>query len=403
MHIVYISREYPPTLRGGGIATYVQNVAVALVAAGHRVTVICAADDTSSASDEQEGNLRIIRLPGGDFVIPSVEKPYPWRKLRGLTRFHSYRRRIRETLQSIGDADIAEVAEFGAESLALEGVGLPIIIRLHTPTLLDRATCGLRRPGVWQLHEWFCGKMEKKLIQQSLALSSCSRSLAAWVQKHFKIQSGRITTIPNPINTIEWQSDIPEPRLPLSVLFVGTITREKGVATLVEACRILRQNGYPVVLTLAGKMGSYGHKLARYFQNESDWCSFAGNVPRNELPALYASHEVVCLPSLWDNMPMTCLEAMASGAIVVGSNSGGMAEIICHGINGFLCTPGDAQLWARAIALVLKMSPHEKNRIRSAARHCVTTHFSTHAITRKLLSLYEKTISLYHASHRTLG
>lgn len=403
MHIVYISREYPPTLRGGGIATYVQNVAVALVEAGHRVTVICAADDTSKASDEQEGNLRIIRLPGGDFVVPSVEKAYPWRKLRGLTRFHSYRRRIRETLQSINDADIAEVAEYGAESLALEGVNMPIIIRLHTPTLLDRATCGLRRPKVWQLHEWFCGKMEKKLIQQSPALSSCSRSLAAWVQKHFKIQAGRITTIPNPINTIEWQNDTREPRLPLSVLFVGTITREKGVDTLVAACKMLRQNGFPVVLTLAGKMGSYGHKLARYFQNESDWCSFAGNVPRNELPALYASHEVVCLPSLWDNMPMTCLEAMASGAIVVGSSSGGMSEVLRHGINGFLCTPGDVQLWARAIAHVLMMSMHEKNRVRSAARHCVTTHFSTHAITQQLLSLYEKTISLYNASHSTLG
>lgn len=46
MHICFICREYPPSLRGGGIASYIKEIAQGLYQAGHQVTVICASDDT---------------------------------------------------------------------------------------------------------------------------------------------------------------------------------------------------------------------------------------------------------------------------------------------------------------------------------------------------------------------
>lgn len=46
MHICFVCREYPPSLRGGGIASYIKEVAHGLNALGHRVTVVCASDDT---------------------------------------------------------------------------------------------------------------------------------------------------------------------------------------------------------------------------------------------------------------------------------------------------------------------------------------------------------------------
>ena len=73
MHIVYVTREYPPSKRGGGIATYVKEIAEQMVLAGHQVTVIAASDDTRTQSDEMDNGIRIIRLRGGDFVIKGVE------------------------------------------------------------------------------------------------------------------------------------------------------------------------------------------------------------------------------------------------------------------------------------------------------------------------------------------
>lgn len=55
MHICFVCREYPPSLRGGGIASYIKEVAHGLHDAGHRVTVIAASDDTRLSSDEDDG------------------------------------------------------------------------------------------------------------------------------------------------------------------------------------------------------------------------------------------------------------------------------------------------------------------------------------------------------------
>ena len=73
MHICFVCREYPPSLRGGGIASYQKEMAYGLVTLGHKVTVICASDNTRLESTIKEGNLTIIRLKGGDFIISAVE------------------------------------------------------------------------------------------------------------------------------------------------------------------------------------------------------------------------------------------------------------------------------------------------------------------------------------------
>ena len=65
MHICFVCREYPPSLRGGGIASYIKEVAHGLHDAGHRVTVIAASDDTRLSSDEDDEGVRVIRLSGG--------------------------------------------------------------------------------------------------------------------------------------------------------------------------------------------------------------------------------------------------------------------------------------------------------------------------------------------------
>ena len=90
MHICFVCREYPPSLRGGGIASYIKDMSHGLHDAGHRVTVIAASDNTNLASDEDDDGVRVIRLSGGDFFIPEAEKGSKIKKLRTLTRFYSY-------------------------------------------------------------------------------------------------------------------------------------------------------------------------------------------------------------------------------------------------------------------------------------------------------------------------
>ena len=115
MHICFVCREYPPSLRGGGIASYIKEISHGLHEAGHEVTVICASDDTRKEEQYDDDGVHVIRLKGGDFVIPQVEHVTLLKKFRTFYRFFSYRRRIAETIRQLKDVDIIEVPEYGAE------------------------------------------------------------------------------------------------------------------------------------------------------------------------------------------------------------------------------------------------------------------------------------------------
>lgn len=65
MHICFVCREYPPSQRGGGIASYIKEVAHGLHVAGHQITVICASDDTCQESTYDDEGVYVIRLRGG--------------------------------------------------------------------------------------------------------------------------------------------------------------------------------------------------------------------------------------------------------------------------------------------------------------------------------------------------
>ena len=177
MHIVYVCREYPPTLRGGGIATYIRLIAQGLVERGNKVTVICASDDTRTSSDYRDKGVRVIRLSGGDFILPSVESTSLLKKFRFIYRFDSYRKKIREAILELDDIDIIEVADFGAESYFLKGINAPVVVRLHTPSLFDRTTLGKKKyQGKDKLFQ-FIGEREKYILKHADFLSSCSESL----------------------------------------------------------------------------------------------------------------------------------------------------------------------------------------------------------------------------------
>ena len=98
-------------------------------------------------------------------------------------------------------------------------------------------------------------------------------------------------------------------------------------------------------------------------------------------------------------MPMTCIEGMMSGGLVLGSNSGGMAEVITEGINGFLVHPKDSMALAQAIANILSLNEKKKLEIRKAAKEEAVSSYSTEVIVGKLLSYYQWVIDDYRMSH----
>ena len=85
------------------------------------------------------------------------------------------------------------------------------------------------------------------------------------------------------------------------------------------------------------------------------WCIFAGFVQQEEVSNLMALSDALCIPSIWlENSPGVVIHALSQGLPVIGSNKGGIPELVRHGDNGLLIPPGDVIAWREALATVLR-------------------------------------------------
>ena len=284
MHIVYISQEFPPSQRAGGIASYVKEMADGMIRLGHQVTIVTASDDTRISSDTVKDGIRVLRLSGGAFFVPSAEDGSKMKKLRIIYRFHSYRRKVLETINKLKDIDIIEVADYGAEGLYLSKMNAPVVLRLHTPSLLDIGTLKKVKVPIWKLQWSMVVKAEEAVLGSAKYVSSCSQSLLDWMKENVSFIPRRLTVIRNPIafSCNEFaESDVKKSNDGFTVFYAGTITGTKGVRELYRACEQLNREGMNITLKLAGKQGSYAESLKKEVSNAGNrWCQFLGNLTR---------------------------------------------------------------------------------------------------------------------------
>ena len=395
MHICFVCREYIPSLRGGGIASYIKEMAEGLTAMGHKVTVISASDDTREENTYCQNGIDVVRLSNADFIIPEVEPTSIIKKFRPIYRFNSYRKKIVETIRSIKDIDIIEVPEFGAESLYLSELNIPIVIRLHTPTLLDHYNFCIQKLNKSNWYYYFQGMKELDIIRNAKYISSCSSSLKEWAIKYAEAKADNIKVIYNPINVElkkDYENNKHSQHKVKTILFAGTICDWKGCGELTKACDILYDEDFKIRLDLVGKTGGYADGL-QYQYSDKKWFNLIGKVKREELMEMYGKADIVCFPSWWENMPMVCIEAMLSGAVVLGSNSGGMSEIIEDGISGFLVEPKNPITLAKRIKEILLLNSEEKEIISNNAVKRIKDNFSMEVILNQTLDYYKSVIS----------
>lgn len=393
MKIAYVSQEYPPSPRAGGIGSYVKEIAHGMAACGHEVTVITANDDTRKSDIVKENGVRIIHLSGGNFFIECVEGKSLFaklKKLRCLYRFGGYRRKLRHAIKQYGPFDVIEVPEYGCEGLYLNDLGMPVVYRLHTPTLMDHEHFNILPFSLSRAPYYLQGLIEFGVLRNKAKyITSCSSSLKEWAERNVFKAKKDIRVIYNPIHFQNYNhpSFRKKGMNEISILYAGTICDWKGVNDLCEACTILEKEGIAFVLTMTGKTGAFVDSLPT-----RPWLKLLGKVKREELMKLYGQADVVCFPSWWENMPMVCIEAMMCGALVIGSNSGGMAEIINDGVNGFLLPPKNPRLWAKKIVEVYALPSIKKEQISMNATERIRSTFSLEVITHRMEKYYKEAI-----------
>jgi glycogen(starch) synthase len=144
----------------------------------------------------------------------------------------------------------------------------------------------------------------------------------------------------------------------LRFLYAGQLSPDKGVHTILESLAILKKNHpqLPIILSIYGS-GTTDYikrleKLITEYQLEK-WVHFKGVVPREEMPSIFVSHDVLLFPSIWaEPLARVCQEAMACGLVVIGTLTGGSGEILRDGENSLTFEAENAHMLAEKIMLV---------------------------------------------------
>jgi glycosyltransferase involved in cell wall biosynthesis len=170
-------------------------------------------------------------------------------------------------------------------------------------------------------------------------------------------------------------------------LFVGRLSEEKGVDTIIRAAKILED--VPLKIVGTGPQSAWLHKLAHGHEN----IEFLGYRSGKELEDLYRGATALLLPSrVHENAPLVALEAMTHGTPVIASDVGGVSEIVMDRQTGILVDPVDLDAWTESILRIYHDSELH-GELAHASRWRVERHFSEADHYKAILGTYNQLVN----------
>ncbi|BCJ41751.1 glycogen synthase [Actinoplanes ianthinogenes] len=387
--ILLLSWEYPPLLVGG-LGRHVHALAGALAAAGHEVTVVTRQAPGAPPVEHTEG-VRVIRaaedppafeVTGGDLLGWALAFNHALTRaalgaIRAATvrgqRFdlvHAHDWLVAHTAVTLRDhLDVPLVATIHATESGRHQGWLPAA---HNRTIDD-------------IERWLCAEANRVIV--------CSEYMRAEVIRLFGVPSERTEVVHNGVDALRWRA---RPRAvaaareryagadgPL-VSLAGRLVYEKGVQHLLAAVPPLRER-FPGLRVVVAGDGPYRKDLERL---AGPAVTFAGFLVGNDLTALMAASDCYVVPSIYEPFGMVALEAAAAGTPVAVSSTGGLAEIVEHGVTGVRFPPGDPHALADAVAGVLADRDHARA-LASRARQRVVEEFNWPSIAARTAVVYD--------------
>lgn len=177
----------------------------------------------------------------------------------------------------------------------------------------------------------------------------------------------------------------------LRILYAGRLDQhQKRVLDLPRIADALQARGVPFELSIYGD-GPEEARLRSAVRSAASGQQIAlhGAVPNDGLLRVYRDYDVFLLPSAFEGLPVTLLEAMAHGCVpVVSDIRSGIPEVVCDGENGCLAPPGDVAAFASALA-ELDADPDRRERMARAAHAAVRGRYSVEAMTDRYLNVFD--------------
>jgi len=292
--------------------------------------------------------------------------------------------------------------------------GMPHVVTAHSLEPL-RPWKAEQLGGGYRLSSW----VERTAFEDADAVIAVSAGMRRDILRSYpEIDPERVEVVYNGIDLADWApNDDPDtvralgvdPDRP-SIVFVGRITRQKGLPYLLRAARLLPPEVQLVLCAGApdtDEIMAEVSGLVDVLRTERDGVVWIDrHLPRGELTALLTAATAFVCPSVYEPLGIVNLEAMACGAPVVGTATGGIPEVVDDGVTGVLVpidqaddgtgTPLDPDRFVRDLADALTAVVSDPERARAmgqAGRRRAETHFAWDAIAARTIEVYEGVIA----------
>ncbi len=266
--------------------------------------------------------------------------------------------------------------------------------------------------------EWL-SQLDKKIIRRRIKktdkIIGCSKYISDKIAEVFPEFSYKIQSLPNGTNIPESISeDNIKANTTKKILFVGRISPEKGVHTLLSALNKVVNEIPDVQLDLAGSIKTapkeyiisldsnpYVKNLDKFYNQESyfdklnsmlynfakEKVTFHQHLDYTKLKNLYEQADLLVNPSLSESFGMAVIEANSYGVPVIVTKTGGMVELVNDGFNGYKVNPDDPDALASMIIYLLN-NDEERKRLGQNGKTIVTDLYNWDKITSDLEKIY---------------
>jgi starch synthase len=397
MRVGLFTREYPPQVYGGA-GVHVDYLSREL-AKKIEVEVHC-----WGTQNADEGMLHVRGAEPWAEISNGTEG-----KFKGALEAFSLNLTQVKALQGIDIVHTHTWYVSMAGYLAKKLYGVPFVLTTHSLEPL-RAWKAEQLGSGYAMSSW----MERTAVLDADAIIAVSQGTKADILKAYPdVEPARIHVIYNGIDLAEYQKTSEtkaltdygvDPTVPY-VLFVGRITRQKGVTHLVDAIshlppetQVVLCAGAPDTPEIASELRDKV-EIARQHHPRIVWIEKM--VTKQEAIQLYSNARVFCCPSVYEPFGIINLEAMACRAPVVASATGGIKEVVVDGETGYLVPfeqdpvtsfPSNPEKFAKDLAAPINRllkDPEKCRRFGDAGRKRVEDIFSWTAIAQQTINLYE--------------
>lgn len=220
----------------------------------------------------------------------------------------------------------------------------PLVVRTGYTWSLVRT---YNKSKFWQL---LIRTIESLAYKNNTMVVITSERQSIYISNRYSVPKENISVIPNYIDTKLFKPAEYEKKYTDRLVFIGRLSKEKNLFNLIDA--ISQMN---LVLDIYGK-GQLQKKLYLCAKKLGARVNFMGVVPNNELPQILNRYRYFVLPSLYEGMPKSLLEAMACGLVCIGTDVEGINEIIENDVDGYLAKSTDATDIAKTIDKAISLS-----------------------------------------------